>query len=380
MQTENREIILVAAQSVEEVQEAVRAHRRVLVRGGGSKPALSSPGGDETALVEMSALSGVQVYDPGEFTFTALAGTPVREVDAMLAEKGQYLPFDPPFAGQGATLGGAVAAGTSGSRRYRYGGVRDFLIGIRFVDGRGEVVRGGGNVVKNAAGFDFPKLMVGSLGRLGLLTELTFKVFPAPQATASLHATYTTLDLATDALVRLTRSKFDLEALDLAPGEDGVDLWVRLGGISTTLDDRLQRLTQLLQAEQPPQRIESLRQEETIRHWEEMGRVSWRPAGSALVKVPVTPKRIRELDGEWASQGVARRYSSGGNTAWLGWPAQPDAIHVSLRRHGLAGLLLDGPAGRPWLGEMKGRVFMQRIAATLDPEDKFGALSIWPAN
>ena len=113
-----------------------------------------------------------------EFTFTALAGTPVREIAAALAERGQYLPFDPMLREAGATLGGTVAAGLSGPGRFRYGGLRDFILGVRFVDGEGRLLRLGGKVVKNAAGFDLPKFFVGSLGRFGVLAEMTFKVFP----------------------------------------------------------------------------------------------------------------------------------------------------------------------------------------------------------
>ena len=130
-------------------------------------------------MLDLSRLSGVLEYEPGEFTFTALAGTPLASVDSLLAEHGQYLPFDPPLAERGATLGGTVAAGLSGPGRYRYGGVRDFILGVRFVDGAGALVRGGGKVVKNAAGFDLPKLMVGSLGQLGVLVELTLQSLPA---------------------------------------------------------------------------------------------------------------------------------------------------------------------------------------------------------
>src|SRR5436190_11409249 len=117
----------------------------------------------------MRHLSGMMEYDPAEFTFTALAGTPLAVVQKELAGNGQYLPFDPPLAAQGATLGGTVAAGLSGPGRLRYGGVRDFIVGVQWVDGSGTVIRGGGKVVKNAAGFDFPKLFTGSLGRLGIL-------------------------------------------------------------------------------------------------------------------------------------------------------------------------------------------------------------------
>ena len=97
-------------------------------------------------------------------------------------KQGQYLPFDPMLSAAGATIGGTVAAGISGPGRYRYGGIRDFLLGVQFISSDGAVINAGGKVVKNAAGFDIPKLLVGSLGRLGVMTELTFKVFPQPVA------------------------------------------------------------------------------------------------------------------------------------------------------------------------------------------------------
>ena len=115
-----------------------------------------------------------------------LAGTRVSEVVATLGEQGQYLPFDPLLADSGATIGGTVASNASGPGRFRFGGIRDFLLGVRFVDGRGNCIRGGGQVVKNAAGFDYPKLLVGSQGKLGLIYELTFKVFPRPESYATL--------------------------------------------------------------------------------------------------------------------------------------------------------------------------------------------------
>src|SRR4051812_30769686 len=146
----------------EELSEAVRSMPQVLTVGAGTKPRLSAVG----AVPKLSTqkLSGIVEYEPDEFTFTALAGTPVREIAASLAERGQYLPFDPMLLDSGATLGGTVAAGFSGPGRFRYGGLRDFILGVRFVDGMGRLLRLGGKVVKNAAGFDVPKFMVGSLG------------------------------------------------------------------------------------------------------------------------------------------------------------------------------------------------------------------------
>ena len=166
-------------------------------RGGGTKPALSSV--DAADVLDLSALVGITEYLPSEYTVTALAGTRLAEVESRLAAEGQYLPFDPLLVEAGGTVGGAVASGANGSGRFRYGGLRDFLLAVTFVDGRGEIVRGGAKVVKNAAGFDLPKLMVGSLGRLGVLIECTFKVFPHPERCATLRVAGLAFDEALEA-------------------------------------------------------------------------------------------------------------------------------------------------------------------------------------
>src|SRR5947208_13328723 len=174
----------VAPSSVTELVEAVRSAPRVLAIGAGTKPRLSAV---DCAKISTRNLSGIIEYEPSEFTFTALAGTPISDITAALAERGQYLPFDPLLVRAGATLGGTVAAGLNGPGRFRFGGLRDFILGVKFIDGLGRLLRLGGKVVKNAAGFDVPKFMVGSLGRFGVLTEITFKVFPRPAATHTLR-------------------------------------------------------------------------------------------------------------------------------------------------------------------------------------------------
>jgi glycolate oxidase FAD binding subunit len=166
---------------IDELREAVRTHTCIRPYGASSKTALRVVDGQCTRI-SSAGLSGIVEYEPSEYTFTALAGTPVAEVERILLENRQYLPCEPPLAGAGATLGGAVAAGLNGPGRYRFGGLRDSLLGIQFIDGMGRLVRAGGRVVKNAAGFDMPKFMVGSLGGYGFLVELTFKVMPVPGA------------------------------------------------------------------------------------------------------------------------------------------------------------------------------------------------------
>ncbi|MDW8153748.1 MAG: FAD-binding protein [Armatimonadota bacterium] len=355
---------LVRPGTAAEVQEIVRERRFVLPRGGGTKTALSTPPSEATVL-DLSRLSGVLDYDPMEFTFTALAGTPVRAVEEMLRAHGQFLPFDPPFSASGATLGGTVASGLSGPRRYRYGGVRDFVLGVRFVDGTGTLVRGGGKVVKNAAGFDFPKLMVGSLGQMGVLVELTFKVFPAPHAHATLRVAHPRFGEAVDTLVRLGMSRFELEVLDLDPS--GV-LWVRLGGLAESLEARIARLVAFL-----GRPTEVLRGEEERRVWEDLREFSWVPAGHALVKVPVTPRRLVGLEERLARSGAPRRYSVGGTCAWVAWPGELGLLHRTLVELGLAGLCVLGPPGRGMLGEWGGEAFARRVKRALDPHGKFGA-------
>src|SRR5690606_22830564 len=165
--------------AVEEVAAAVRELDAIHVVGAATKSALAAPRCDAVRC-ELTLLSGVVEHQPSEFLITALAGTPVGQRQGTLAGHRQYFRFDPPRVDAGATIGGTLAAGLSGPGRLRYGGIRDFIMGVRFVDGLGNVVTAGGRVVKNAAGYDMPKLMVGSCGYLGALVEVTLKVFPSP--------------------------------------------------------------------------------------------------------------------------------------------------------------------------------------------------------
>ena len=170
-----------------ELAEAVKSAPRVIAVGAGTKPRLARLA-DNAVRISTAKLRGIVEYEPSEFTFTALAGTPVREVAAVLAERGQYLPFDPLFAAAGATLGGTVASGVSGPGRFRFGGLRDFILGVRFVDGGGRLMRLGGKVVKNAAGFD---LLGGrdynSLDRTETALSLNALVFLNPRSRAQVY-------------------------------------------------------------------------------------------------------------------------------------------------------------------------------------------------
>lgn len=136
----------------------------------------------EAAQLSLATTTGITAYEPVEFILTAGAGTPLKAIVAALAASNQQLPFDPPFIESGATLGGAFAAGLNGPGSFGAGRARDAILGMTFIDGRGEIMRVGAAVVKNVAGFDLPKLFVGSHGSLGIMTEITLKVCPQPAA------------------------------------------------------------------------------------------------------------------------------------------------------------------------------------------------------
>ncbi len=169
------------------VRQARAAACAVEIEGGGSRKGFGRPV-QAAATLSLKELKGITLYEPGELVVRAWAGTPVAELEAALAEAGQMLPFDPPdwcdLLGTGAaspTLGGLVATNASGPARIARGALRDSLIGVRFVDGEGTVMRSGGRVMKNVTGLDLVKLSAGAHGTLGVLTEVTFKVLPRPE-------------------------------------------------------------------------------------------------------------------------------------------------------------------------------------------------------
>lgn len=347
---------------IQRIQDAVKSEKHLCPVGGGSKAALSS-----TANLRLKEVSGVLEYDPQEYTFTALAGTPLQEVNDLLAKENQYLPFDPPFAARGATLGGTVAAGLSGPGRYRFGGVRDFLLGVRFVSGEGQLVTGGGKVVKNAAGFDFPKLMVGALGQFGVMVELTFKVFPLPERYVTLQVDLPSLTEAASTMNKLAVAPFELSGLELSPL---ARLTLRVGGLAEALPERLRRISSFVGVEG-----ETLEGDLETTFWRELSNFSWLPEHHSLVKIPLNPRKVAELEAALEGLEVAttRRYSVGGNVLWLGWPdvLVKRKLDELLTAQCLSALALTGDWEHPLLGQRRGQVFEERVRSVLDPDGKF---------
>ncbi len=170
---------------IERIRAAHDAASPLVIAGGSSKTFYGNAAVGEP--LSTRTLTGIVDYQPKELVLTARAGTPLAEIETVLAEQNQMLAFEPPHFGGQPTLGGAIAAGLSGPRRPYAGAARDFVLGVRIVDGTGQPLRFGGQVIKNVAGYDVSRLMVGALGTLGVLTEVSLKVLPRPALEATLQ-------------------------------------------------------------------------------------------------------------------------------------------------------------------------------------------------
>ncbi|MFN3822520.1 MAG: FAD-binding protein [Pseudorhodobacter sp.] len=231
-----------------ELAEAVRAANGPLRIVGGGTRGIGVASGD---ALEVAGLSGITLYEPGALTIVAGAGTPLAEVEAALAAERQRLAFEVPdlrglLGRQGAsTLGGVVAANASGPRRVQAGACRDSLIGVRFVDGGGTVVRNGGRVMKNVTGYDLVKLMAGSHGTLGVLTEVAFKVQAQPEAEATLVCEGQGRETGIAALCAALGTPFDVSGaayLDAAATGAQARTQVRVEGLAASVSYRAGRL------------------------------------------------------------------------------------------------------------------------------------------
>ena len=338
---------------IDRIRAAHADHRRLVIRGHGSKAFYGNPVAGEP--LDTTPLIGVIDYQPQELVLTARAGTPLAEIEALLAENGQMLPFEPPRfgphpnplppAGEGAndahrapgamngTLGGAIATGLSGPRRAYAGAARDFVLGVRLVDGTGQALRFGGQVIKNVAGYDVSRLMAGALGTLGLITEISLKVLPRPAAETSLqfecaeaeairrmnewagrplplsatswHAGLLAVRLSGAAsAVRAAQAKLGGEPLHDADG-----FWLRLRDQTTPFFDAAH-----FSGEGPPGSNRNL--------W----RLAVNPTAAPL------------------SLGDAQWIEAGGGVRWLAADAPPAALREAARRHGGHATLFRGDA------------------------------------
>ena len=210
-------------QLLDQVNQALAAKTQLRIQGSGSKAFLGHA--VEGQVLDTREHRGIVSYDPTELVVTARAGTPLSELEAALDEAGQMLPCEPPHFGAGATVGGMIATGISGPRRPWSGSVRDFVLGTRVITGHGKHLRFGGEVMKNVAGYDLSRLMAGSFGCLGVLTEVSLKVLPKPRLSTGLRVEMD-LDRALLKLAEWGQQPIPISAAS----HDGQALYLRLEG------------------------------------------------------------------------------------------------------------------------------------------------------
>ena len=239
--------------SESQVVEFVRAAREgkapFEIVAGGTRRQVGKPL-NNLPVLDVSGLSGIVKYEPGELIVTAAPSTPLAEITAVLAEKGQRLGFDPAdwsrlLGSNGvATLGGAASADASGSGRLRHGGARDSLLAFRGVNGLGESFRGGAKVVKNVTGFDLPKLVCGAYGTLSVLTELTFRVYPKPAFAVTLSVPDVSPEIGFAALRKIALSALEPAGLaylpaGMMPGVGQGAALIKLEGARKPLEEKV---------------------------------------------------------------------------------------------------------------------------------------------
>ena len=319
------------------------------IRGTGSKSSLGRSL-DDMPVLDISALSGVTLYEPGELVLTAGAGTPMAEIEQMLSDKNQRLAFEPMdmaavlggTAGDG-TLGGTIACNLAGPRRISAGAARDHILGVKGVTGRGETFKSGGRVVKNVTGYDMSKLMTGSWGTLGVMSEITVKVLPRPEKAWTVLLSGLDDTAAIKALARAAGSSHEVSGLAHIPkaaAAGSAVSYVRDAGAAVTA----------IRVEGPGPSVEhraaSLRREladfgeteELHSHnsaglWQEVRDVGLLSGTDQLWRLSVAPS-----DGAAVVADIARQientqavYDWAGGLVWLTIPQRPDAGHEIIR-------------------------------------------------
>lgn len=346
------------------VEAACAAGTRLRLVAGGTKAGIGHAV-DADAVLDLSGFAGIERYEPGEQVITLGPATPLAEVEAALAEKGQRLAFEPPDFGPLfgeapglGTLGGAIAANLSGPPRPRAGAARDHLLGVEAVTGRGEIFKAGGRVVKNVTGYDLPKLMAGSFGTLAAMTRVTLRV--AGQAPATVTAALLDLDPAAAGrlMQRIAGSALEPVAIAYLPAEVAVRarhplaaaaVLVRFDGPSVALDERLADLQTLVGAAAP---VEALDGADSAETWEAIRDVGGLlPDGQrALWRLSVPPAAGCRVAAELAAAIPGLRWFAdwAGGRLWLAVPPRADAgaglIRPKAQAAGGHAVLLRAPA------------------------------------
>ena len=319
------------------VKKAVADSTRLEILGGGTKRGFGHPV-DAAAVLSTSGLSGISLYEPEALTLVVRAGTPVAQIIDNLAKEAQHLPFEPPdyrklLGAKGEpTIGGIVACGISGSRRIQAGAVRDSLIGVRFVNGSGSILKNGGRVMKNVTGYDLVKLLCGSHGTLGVLSELSFKLLPAPETSASVLLRGLDDTQAVAALSAALTSPYDVTGAahlpNMAKGESLTA--IRVEGFETSVKYRTGKLSQMLAEFGTAEIVDAGKSRPLWRRVRDVEDFAGKPG--AVWRISVKPGDGPGLTAQLRQTGDVRAmYDWGGGLVWLLVPQEDDCRASRIR-------------------------------------------------
>ncbi len=313
-----------------ELAEAIKTAGPFEILGQGTKRALGRPLRNLLRL-DMGAFNGIHMYEPDELVLEAGAATPLAEIETLLAKHNQQLAFEPPdysamlsVKGRG-TLGGLVACGLSGPRRIKAGALRDHILGMSGVSGKGEAFKAGGRVVKNVTGFDLPKLMAGSFGTLAALTRITMKVLPAPETEVTLALEGLDDARAISAMSAALQSPCEVSGAAHLPGTQTL---LRLEGSPKSIAYRFEKLTVLLKVFGIASRVD---EKESKEQWRAVRDVLPLGEEGLVWKISVAPSQGADVIAKILKQmDIKHFYDWGGGLIWLSAPeANADAIRGS---------------------------------------------------
>lgn len=355
--------------------DAKRNGERAEIRGGGSKALIGAP--RDARVIGMAGIAGVVDYDPAELVLTARAGTPLAQIEALVASERQMLAFEPfdhgPLFGQAAgaaTIGGVVAAGVAGSRRITAGSARDHLLGFTAVSGRAEIYVAGGKVVKNVTGFDLSKLMAGSWGRLGAITELTVKVLPRPRVSVTMAVYGLDCRAACAAMACALGSHAEISAA--ARHVDGVML-LRVTGFEPSVEARCAMLPDLLRDNGALVRLDPALAD---RLWHEAG-TGVALDGSILWCLHVPPGRAADIIAKLEPLGARWSLDWGGGRIWLALDDDAAPVRAAAEAAGGQAMLVRAPdASRATIPAQHPRpagvaALEARVRRAFDPDSLF---------
>jgi glycolate oxidase FAD binding subunit len=342
----------------EKVLDAIAQKSPLNITGGNSKAfygrqAIGQP-------LDVSKHCGILNYEPTELVLTARCGTRLKDIESALADNSQMLGFEPPHFGPDTTLGGAIASGLSGPRRPYAGSLRDAVLGVKLLNGRGEIVKFGGEVMKNVAGFDVSRLQAGALGTLGILLEVSIKVFPKPTQEQTLVYAFKDNSLAIGQMLNLARKHWPVTAMSYADGQ----LRVRLSGAVAAMERVRQNLGgELMTADEDWQFWSALRDLKLAFFQDD--RPLWRFSLPCAAELP-------KLSGDWFIDW-------GGALRWLKSYEPYEAVFSQAKAAGGHACLFRSKAGGAFQPLSPGVEHLHRnLKAAFDPYGIFNPGRLYP--